>query len=247
MSDALTIFDRLRDEYVRYYETPFSVRDDAVMRERHALLLEDGVIAREPWIEPIAPYKNVDHDIAESCRVAGAHPDLAAFAPLGLIDPRFSLRTHQEAAYARRAPTSSMLWSQRERGRARPRPSYCRFYRACCKSQPAGCRTARKPRRSGGQEMRFVAQRKGESGRDAAVRALILYPMNALVEDQLQRLRKALDSDAVRTWLDTNRGGHRFFFGRYTGKTPVSGPQSRSRRKDPGPSACRSWTNWQAG
>ena len=54
-----------------------------------------------------------------------------------------------------------------------------------------------------------------------AVRALILYPMNALVEDQLQRLRKALDSDAVRTWLDTNRGGHRFFFGRYTGKTPV--------------------------
>src|SRR5688572_7139264 len=98
MSDALRIFDRLRDEYIRYYETPFSVRDDGVMRERNALLLEDGVIAREPWIEPIAPYKNVPHDLAESCRRASAHPDLAALAPLGLLDPRFSLRTHQEEA-----------------------------------------------------------------------------------------------------------------------------------------------------
>ncbi|MEL0585387.1 MAG: DEAD/DEAH box helicase [Candidatus Thiodiazotropha sp. (ex. Lucinoma kazani)] len=31
--------------------------------------------------------------------------------------------------------------------------------------------------------------------RPKAVRALVLYPMNALVEDQLVRLRKALDSD----------------------------------------------------
>ena len=34
-------------------------------------------------------------------------------------------------------------------------------------------------------------------GRPKAVRALILYPMNALVEDQLVRLRKALDSFAT--------------------------------------------------
>lgn len=34
--------------------------------------------------------------------------------------------------------------------------------------------------------------------RTAAMRAIILYPMNALVEDQLSRLRKALDSDVIR-------------------------------------------------
>src|SRR5208337_2700616 len=39
----------------------------------------------------------------------------------------------------------------------------------------------------------FRYQRTGEK-RVAAVRALVLYPMNALVEDQLARLRKALDS-----------------------------------------------------
>src|SRR5579884_2777022 len=98
MSDAISTFRRLRDDYIRYYETPFAVRDEAVMRERHELLLEDGVIAREPWIEPIAPYKNVPHDFGESCSIAGADPDLALFAPLGLLDPRFALRTHQEGA-----------------------------------------------------------------------------------------------------------------------------------------------------
>lgn len=43
----------------------------------------------------------------------------------------------------------------------------------------------------------FVPHRTGER-RPAAVRALILYPMNALVEDQLVRLRKALDSREAR-------------------------------------------------
>ena len=47
--------------------------------------------------------------------------------------------------------------------------------------------------------------------------------MNALVEDQLSRLRRALDSQRARAWLDANRDGHRFYFGRYTGGTPVSG------------------------
>ena len=58
--------------------------------------------------------------------------------------------------------------------------------------------------------------------RPAAMRAIILYPLNALVEDQLGRMRTALDSDNARNWLQTRRAGNRFYFGRYTGRTPVS-------------------------
>src|SRR5262249_38150443 len=72
------------------------------------------------------------------------------------------------------------------------------------------------------------AQREHET-RPAAVRALILYPLNALVEDQLVRLRIALDAPAIRQWLQTNRGGNRFYFGRYTGKTDVPGDRSASK------------------
>src|SRR5207248_7172069 len=69
----------------------------------------------------------------------------------------------------------------------------------------------------------YHPQRAEENGRHAAVRAMVLYPMNALVDDQMMRLRKALDSNAVRGWLERSRPGHRFYFGRCTGATPVPG------------------------
>src|SRR5829696_1932716 len=65
-------------------------------------------------------------------------------------------------------------------------------------------------------------QRTGEK-RPAAVRALILYPMNALVADQMVRLRKALDSHEARETMDERFAGNRIFFGNYTGETPVTG------------------------
>ena len=61
-------------------------------------------------------------------------------------------------------------------------------------------------------------QRHNEQ-RPAAIRALILYPMNALVEDQMTRLRMALDSQNARDALDDHLNNNRIFFGRYTGQT----------------------------
>jgi Lhr-like helicase len=66
-------------------------------------------------------------------------------------------------------------------------------------------------------------QQRGHETRPAAIRALILYPLNALVEDQLARLRIALDCPQARAWLQANRSDNRIYFGRYTGRTPVSG------------------------
>ena len=52
---------------------------------------------------------------------------------------------------------------------------------------------------------------------------MILYPMNALVEDQMVRLRRALDSTQAHRAMDTFFSGNRIFFGRYTGATKVTG------------------------
>lgn len=68
----------------------------------------------------------------------------------------------------------------------------------------------------------FHPQREGEK-RPAAVRALILYPMNALVEDQLARLRRALDSPDARACMGRFFNGNRIFLGKYTSATPVTG------------------------
>ena len=70
------------------------------------------------------------------------------------------------------------------------------------------------------EEYGSARQRVGEK-RQAAIRSLVIYPMNALVEDQMTRLRKALDGDEVKSYFDQIGGlnGNRLFFGRYNGST----------------------------
>lgn len=81
------------------------------------------------------------------------------------------------------------------------------------------------------EHLDFQAQRHGEI-RPAAVRALLLYPMNALVEDQLTRLRKALDSDEALSVMQRHFHGNNLFFGRYTSATLPTGFQHHPRLHD---------------
>ncbi len=59
--------------------------------------------------------------------------------------------------------------------------------------------------------------------RPAALRAMVLYPMNALVDDQLSRMRRTLDSDDAHKFYNEHLGGNRITFGRYNGETIGSG------------------------
>jgi len=83
-----------------------------------------------------------------------------------------------------------------------------------------------------GDNQQRVEQWAHHPERPYALRGIILYPLNALVEDQLRRLRRTLESPDVHNWLDQNRRGNRILFGRYTGQSAVSG--RRFRRNDNG-------------
>lgn len=66
---------------------------------------------------------------------------------------------------------------------------------------------------------RYTPNQRSGDPRRAAIRALVLYPMNALVEDQMARLREALDCDDVRKFMQEKMNGNRIYFGRYNGAT----------------------------
>ncbi len=59
-------------------------------------------------------------------------------------------------------------------------------------------------------------------------RALLLYPMNALVNDQLSRLRRLMGQTEVAEHIRGKRPG-RATFGMYTSRTPYPGVPSRAR------------------
>lgn len=80
---------------------------------------------------------------------------------------------------------------------------------------------------------RYTPNQRSGDPRPAAIRALVLYPMNALVEDQMARLREALDSDDVRRFMQEKMNGNRIYFGRYNGATIA--PKSYSLLRDNAP------------
>ena len=70
----------------------------------------------------------------------------------------------------------------------------------------------------------------GQSFSTRAVRALLLYPMNALVNDQLGRLRVLFGDNSVTRWF-TDRGRRPMKFARYTGRTLYPGRRKDDTRK----------------
>src|SRR5690242_9086756 len=95
MPDLETTFATLRDFYVSYYETPFELRDEGVMRERRELLLREGEIFRRPFLEVLPGYKSSNRSPAAAATDLGLDPDFADFVSCGLFPPGRDLYVHQ--------------------------------------------------------------------------------------------------------------------------------------------------------
>jgi ATP-dependent helicase YprA (DUF1998 family) len=203
MRDPIGMFESLLDHYMRYYETPFSVRDERISAERHELLMTEGEVYREPWLEILPRYRSSGRTVAESCERAGAPSELAELAVPGLLDEGLSLYSHQEKALeAAQEGKHVVLTAATGAGKTEAflLPVLASLLEESARWKPNA------PPGPGwdwweNKDAPFVAQRQAEQGRQAAVRALVLYPMNALVEDQLLRLRQVLDSNGARAFI----------------------------------------------
>ena len=80
----------------------------------------------------------------------------------------------------------------------------------------------------------YEARNNKDTWEKEGIRALILYPMNALVSDQLGRLRKIMgrEDDAYYKLMSTNESVRRPRFGMYTGRTPYAGENDNKKNKE---------------
>ena len=183
----------------------------------------EGLTWREPWIEAVASYQSTGLGLDEAVRASGNADELASFTRQGLMDfPNPDLFLHQ-ADSLRASSTGRNVVVTAGTGSGKTESFLLPVFASLLKESTKWKGSSPESPRWWREKGHWQPQRRGETGRSPGVRALVLYPMNALVEDQLVRLRKSLDSPAARSWLDENRNGHRFYFGRYTGSTPVSG------------------------
>jgi DEAD/DEAH box helicase domain-containing protein len=246
MTSPISIFNSLRRTYLRYLDSPFDLRYRDLTNERERMLDTDGRLYREPLIEPVPVYQSSGQTFPQAAQalLAGTWPapligDLANFASQGLFPPGRELYDHQRRVFEESVVAGRDVVVTTGTGSGKTEcfllPIAAALVRESANWGAPGPRAPEwdwwNPRYTPAGKRRWparVPQRAHEdpADRPSALRALILYPLNALVEDQLARLRDALDAAQVRTWLDQQRGGNRFYFGRYTGRTPISGARS---------------------
>lgn len=226
----LDVADGIRDTTLRYIDTAFWLKDASLMNERRALLERPGALVQDVFLEPVMPYDNVDpaDKVFHSVGLTSEEADLLAYGVFGVqraADLR--LRRHQSESLRRSmsdqpAGSNPVVTSGTGSGKTEAflLPMFARLLvesRAWTTTEEVTQWWSQPPANV------WVPLRSG--GRPAALRAVVLYPTNALVEDQLARLRRSIHRIA-------DAGGPLLWFGRYTSATPGGTTLPQPNRAD---------------
>jgi DEAD/DEAH box helicase domain-containing protein len=214
----LEVFEHIKAAYLKYLDSAFWLRDPEMLAERAALVAGSGVLAADPILEVSLPYQTSE-SISEVCDQIGLGSDIATDLAMSIFSktPEFRLRTHQAESlkrsfsYGLDGGHNPIVTSGTGSGKTE---SFLLpvFARLLAESKSWGMPGSINPwwdRDTGA----WSNVRAHAGGRHAAVRSIILYPTNALVEDQISRLRKVIFS------ANSARPNPLFYFGRYTGAT----------------------------
>jgi len=206
----------LEDAYRRYYASECAAADDAVAREQVSLLHE-GQLSADVILEPVPGFSSSEETLSQVAARLGLNSEVAQFFRPLLGDRQ--LYTHQVEALEQHLSGQHVLLASGTGSGKTEALLLPVMLHLLAESQSWSAQTSQ-PAAWWRDSTRYVPQRRDETGHPPGMRSLILYPMNALVEDQMGRLRRLLNSPTQLQWLDRHRQGHRFYFGRYTSQTP---------------------------
>ncbi len=229
-TNPIRVYQEIKDSYLRYIDTAYWLRHKELMIERRKLLTETDLLFTDVLLEPVLPY-DAQIDLAGVIGEAGVDPRVAELVGSALFgaytkpgEP-YRLRSHQ--AEALRHSLKSGLTDGRNvvvtsgTGSGKTEsfllPVLPRLVAESLDWPDDGPLVEWWD--DPGRSWRSSRER---SARPSSIRALILYPTNALVEDQITRLRNAVRSIA-------GSGGKQLWFGRYTSATLGTGSVPNGR------------------
>ncbi len=203
----------IRDRLKNYIKSDYLANSEMLLLYVDDILgelcSEHSSIAREPYIETSASYKKITEGIIKSSIEQGVKASLQKLinAKLGVFSDPFE---HQVVALET-SLSGRDLFVSTGTGSGK---TECFLWPiiAKCFSE---------------------AIRKPESFRKNAVRTIIIYPMNALVSDQLARFRGIIGNEKFLEIFTKDTHATRIpHFGMYTGRTPYSGKEKSSSNKE---------------
>lgn len=182
---------KIEQSYRNYLATTIHFDDEDLQRQLENILNEDGFLAKGPFLEAAPPYKRATtiRNFVESGKLCQSMLTLGG-KNLEFFDPDRPLYSHQEHAIDKAlAGANFAVVTGTGSGKTE------------CFLLPI---------------LNDILKEFEQDGYSPGVRALLLYPMNALANDQLKRLRELL--------IGTN-----ITFGRYTGDTKETEEEAQKR------------------
>jgi ATP-dependent helicase YprA (DUF1998 family) len=208
---ALETFNEIKKALQNYIAATYHISDLELVQRRQALLEKEGILYRDPFIESTQRYisagKFSDLDLPQEAltllKVLTTNTDSEG-NPLA-FDPPY---LHQAQALEQILKGKSLV--------------------VATGTGSGKTETFLYPMLS---KLAQEAQTSPASFAKPSIRALILYPMNALVNDQLGRLRSLIGDDAVAASF-TEWGGRPARFARYTSRTLYPGVRDKADDSD---------------
>jgi len=195
---------RLTESLRSYIEAQYHIRDESLIRERRLLLEDAGAVSQRPYVEstPVYELGQAYAQLNIPQVVKDVLSELAS-RKLGLFErPYIHQSTALEAFFTRSADLIVATGTGSGKTESFLMPII--------------------------GQLAMEATLRPQSANLPGCRALLLYPMNALVNDQLSRIRRLIGSEAGSGVVSKGRTAP-VRFASYTGRTPYPGARSAKR------------------
>lgn len=195
----------LNRTFIAYLEMQYHIKDESLIRERHQMLTQgENIISRSPYIEATPVYEQV-----QSFQNVDL-PNIVKDTLIKLSDLNVGIYPkpyhHQvEALHA-----------------------FFNDHKDLIISTGTGSGKTESFLMPVLGNLTIEASERPDSVKLPGCRALLLYPLNALVNDQLGRLRKLFGNIEAAKLISSNSGRY-FRFGAYNSRTPYPGQRSNAK------------------
>lgn len=196
MNNPLTIWNNIKKTYKKYIDTSLPLAHRKLEMEREALLNDGDLIARYPSIE-FTPKFQEHISVRDAVNQLKLDHDFIDFVRSGLFEDidgkEKKLYHHQYEGLTEAVVNRKNIIATTGTGSGKTETFLLPLFYD-------------------------ILQAKKRDNSES-VKGLILYPLNALAEDQMVRLRKSLSSESAVNFFQNNLNGNFITFGRYTGST----------------------------
>lgn len=242
--NPIKILKEMRESFLKYYKTQFSIKPPEVSDELTSLIDQPGNLWQWPIVEILTKYKSIEesrnlknvdiykkhsnNDLEELNSTFFDFINQSLFSDSN--GNSFSMYEHQAKAFEKGFKEGKNIILTTSTGSGKTEAMFLPIISSLLNEAKSWDKPLEKENYRWFEETEVTPSKlfketnlqRNNDTRSSAIRCLMMFPLNALVEDQKTRLRKIFcEENGLK--LQELINGNRIYFGSYNGNTPSSG------------------------